>query len=385
MEYTTTHARLLLLLLISLLLPATALAQRRVALVIGIAAYTDAPLRNPLNDAQDMAKALRDLGFEVIEVTNATKKMLLDAVNDFGARIQRAHVGLFYYSGHGVQYQGKNYLIPVQTVIGSPADLEQEAVDAGRIVGRMEQSQVALSLVILDACRNNPFRNLMAFRSYGERGLAAIAPPVRGSLVAYATQPDNVAADGTGRNGTYTKHLLQYLKQPGLSLPTLFNEVGLAVSKETQGAQVPWMNFSPLPAFCFAGCEPSPTPGVPAPPVAPPPTPPAPALAPIIGLWEQYFYDHAGKLAYGGTFRVVQQKNTYRMYAEKQPKTPFIINSLGLFDVEYSSGVWTFKSDWGNGDIGHFVLKRVSDTVFEGESLFNGKAPKTKNKWVKIQ
>jgi hypothetical protein len=254
-------------------------AQSRVALVIGNADYNEAPLRNPLNDARDMAQALRDLGFEVIEVTNATKKRMLDAVNDFGVRLQQAHVGLFYYSGHGVQYHGKNYLLPLQTTIGAPADLEQETVDAGRILGRMEQSQIALSMVILDACRNNPFRNFMAFRSYAERGLAALAPPIRGSLIAYATQPDNVASDGTGRNGTYTKHLLRYLKQPGLSLPALFNEVGLAVSEETQGTQVPWMNASPLPPFCFSGCAPPPASG--APPsvaISPPPMTPAASL-----------------------------------------------------------------------------------------------------------
>ena len=258
MGHKTTHSHLLFLLFLSLLLPATAVAQSRVALVIGNADYHEAPLRNPLNDARDMAQALRDLGFEVIEVTNATKKRMLDAVNDFGVRLQQAHVGLFYYSGHGVQYHGKNYLLPLQTTIGAPADLEQETVEAERILGRMEQSQVALSVVILDACRNNPFRNFMVFRSYADRGLAALAPPIRGSLIAYATQPDNVAADGMGRNGTYTKHLLRYLKQPGLSLPALFNEVGLAVSEETQGAQVPWMHASPLPAFCFSGCAPSP-------------------------------------------------------------------------------------------------------------------------------
>ena len=227
----------------------------RVALVIGNADYKEAPLRNPLHDAQDMAHALRDLRFEVIGVTNATKKSMLDAVNDFGVRVQQAHVGLFYYAGHGVQYHGKNYLIPLQTTIKDPADLEQETVDTGRILGRMEQSQSALNIVILDACRNNPFRNLIGFRSYGERGLTALAPPIRGSLIAYATQPDNVAKDGTGRNSPYTQQLLRYLMQPNLSLPELFNAVGVAVSQETKGKQVPWMHASPLERFCFAGCD----------------------------------------------------------------------------------------------------------------------------------
>jgi uncharacterized caspase-like protein len=253
MRHKILHSRLLLRILMSLLLPATALAQDRIALVIGNADYKEAPLRNPLNDAHDIAQSLRNLGFQVIEARNATRRVMLDAVNAFGARLQQTQVGLFYYSGHGVQYHGNNYLIPLQATIAAPADLEQEAVDARRILGRMEQSQTTLNIVILDACRNNPFRNLLGFRSFGERGLAPL-PRVRSSLIAYATQPDNVAEDGAGRNGTYTKHLLRYLKQPGLSLPDLFSEVGQAVLQETNGKQEPWVSFSPLPRFCFAGC-----------------------------------------------------------------------------------------------------------------------------------
>jgi hypothetical protein len=240
----------------SVLLPATVLAQRHLALVMGNADYTDAPLRNPVNDAQDMAQSLRDLGFQVIEARNAPRRAMLEAVNSFGVRLQQADVGVFYYSGHGVQYQGTNYLIPLHALIAAPADLEQEAVDVRRILGRMEQSSTTLNIVILDACRNNPFRHLLAFRSFGVRGLAPL-PRVRSSLIAYATQPDNVAEDGRGRNGTYTKHLLRYLKQPGLSLPDLFSEVGRAVLQETHNQQEPWVSFSPLPRFCFAGCAPS--------------------------------------------------------------------------------------------------------------------------------
>jgi uncharacterized caspase-like protein len=238
----------------SLLLPAIALAQRHIALVIGNAAYKEAPLRNPVNDAHDMAQALRDLGFEVVDRYNTTKAQMIEAVNVFGVRLQQTQVGVFYYAGHGVQYHGQNYLIPLQATIAAPADLEQEAVDVRRILGRMEDSQTALNIVILDACRNNPFRNLLGFRSYGERGLAPL-PRVRSTLIAYATAPDNLAADGMERNGTYTKHLLRYLQQPGLSLPDFFSEVNRAVYQETNGAQEPWVNFSALPHFCFAGCE----------------------------------------------------------------------------------------------------------------------------------
>ena len=123
----------------------------RFALVIGNADYKEAPLTNPLNDARDMAQAFRDLGFEVQEIYNTTKPQLLEAINAFGSRLQRGRVGLFYYAGHGIQYHGTNYLIPIQTAIGAAADLEQEAVDVRRVLGRMEESSTELNIVILDA------------------------------------------------------------------------------------------------------------------------------------------------------------------------------------------------------------------------------------------
>jgi len=222
-------------------------------LVVGNANYKEGALRNPVNDAHDMAQALRALRFDVIEVHNVTRRALLDAIDTFNIGLQRAYIGLFYYAGHGMQYHGNNYLIPLQAQVSAPADLEQETVDAQRILERMGQSQTALNIVILDACRNNPYRSFLGFRSFGERGLA-VPPRIRSTLIAFATQPGNVAEDGTGRNGTYTKYLLQYLRQPGLSLPDFFNEVGQAVLQETDGRQEPWVNSSPLPRFCFVGC-----------------------------------------------------------------------------------------------------------------------------------
>ena len=230
--------------------------ERRVALVIGNAGYKyTSPLRNPLNDARDMVKVLRDLNFDTIEVTNGSKRQIIDAIDTFGERLQHAQVGLFYFAGHGVQYHGRNYLIPVEAKITHATDLEHDSVDVARVLGRMDHASTALNIVILDACRNNPYRNLIGFRGDSDRGLAQISG-VRSSLIAYATQPDNVAEDGTGLNGTYTKHLLEYLKRPGLSLPDLFSQVGRSVSQETNGKQQPWVSFSSLPHFCFSGCDP---------------------------------------------------------------------------------------------------------------------------------
>jgi uncharacterized protein YceK len=227
---------------------------RRVALVIGNADYKKSPLQNPTNDARDMVQILRTLKFDVIEVKDGSKGKMVESIDSFQKKLQQAKVGLFYYSGHGMQYQGNNYLIPVQAEISSSADLEQEAVDVRRILGRMEESSTELNIVVLDACRDNPFSTLS--RGYKSNKGFAVLPRVRGALIAYSTQPDNVAADGTGRNSPYTKHLLKHLKRsPNLSVTDLFNEVGQSVLKETNGQQEPWISASPLPRFCFAKCN----------------------------------------------------------------------------------------------------------------------------------
>jgi hypothetical protein len=231
----------------------------RVALVIGNANYEDprAVLLNPLHDADGVAQALRALGFDVIELRDATKPKMLEGLHTFDARLQQAKVGLFYYAGHAVQYQGLNYLIPLQTRITNPADLVRETVNALDILRSMRMHQTKLNIMILDACRDNPFKSFKG----GERGLAPISPEkedgirARSSfLLAFATQPGNAAQDGTGQNGTYTKYLLQYIKTPGLSLHDFFNKIGQAVLEETKDDQEPWVNSSPLPRFCFAGC-----------------------------------------------------------------------------------------------------------------------------------
>ena len=237
---------------------------KRLALIIGNEEFDDpdlSRLASPLKDTFDFSRVLRKEnigGFdEVVVVANETVHQLNLIIADFYANKEKDDLLVLYYSGHGIQYHGNNYLIPLKTQIANPADLEQESVDVRRILVRMEQAEIPLSIVILDSCRNNPYKNLYGFRSYGgESGLAQISGlSTRSTLIAYATQPDNVAEDGVGRNGTYTKHLLRYLQQPGLSLPELFSEVGRSVSQETKGKQQPWVSFSGLPRFCFIGCD----------------------------------------------------------------------------------------------------------------------------------
>ena len=224
-------------------------AATRTALVIGNSDYKSAPLRNPVNDAQDVAKALRSMNFDVIERLNASEKEMVLAVDDFYKRLKRADVGVFYFAGHGMQVQGVNYLIPVKAKVSSETDLQFEAVAAGRVLGKMRAAGNKLNIVILDACRDNPFKR--SFRSES-KGLAQMDAP-KGTIIAYATSPGSVAADGSGRNGVYTKHLLKSLGSSGMSVYDLFRETGLGVMQETGEKQIPWVSSTPVQRYYMAG------------------------------------------------------------------------------------------------------------------------------------
>lgn len=262
---------------VALVWPATSMAQDRgigatqrqdrnkIALVIGNGSYDTAPLRNPPNDARDMARTLRDLGFEVIHRRNADQVEMKRAVREFGDRIRRADVALFYYAGHAVQAQGRNYLIPVGAVINSEPEVEYESVDAGFVIAQMEAAGSPLNIVILDACRNNPFAR--SFRS-SSRGLTQVTAPT-GTLIAYATAPGSVASDGDGENGLYTQELLRFMQMPGLSVEEVFKQVRISLIEQTGGDQTPWESSSLVGDFYFAGrratepAEPEPEPAAP--------------------------------------------------------------------------------------------------------------------------
>lgn len=228
----------ILLTIFSLIFTCTvAQASKRVALVIGNGAYNSAPLKNPMNDARDISRVLKKVGFDVHTLTNSSYRQMENAIHAFGKKLQKTGgVGLFYYAGHGIQHQGRNYLIPIDADIQSASDVQFEAVDAGRILGKMEDAGNGVNIVILDACRNNPFAR--SFRS-GTRGLAKMDAPV-GSIMAYATSPGKVAADGEGRNGVYTKHLINYINKAGIPIEKVLKLTRSAVRKETNKKQTPW-------------------------------------------------------------------------------------------------------------------------------------------------
>ena len=220
---------------------------RRVALVIGNASYSSVPqLMNPTNDAREVTRALQATGFEVIRLENADLRQMQDAVRSFGNRLGKNDVGLFYFSGHGVQVKGKNFLIPVKENIKQSFEVPSSAIDADLILATMENAKNNLNIMILDACRS-PFPGEARSLS---RGLATL-DAAKGTLIAYATAPGKEALDGQGSNSPYTKYLVRALQQKGLPIEQVFKQVRIAVVEETKGTQVPWENSSIMGDFYF--------------------------------------------------------------------------------------------------------------------------------------
>ena len=251
--------------------------ERRLALIIGNAAYESAPLRNPVNDARAMTTTLRSLGFEVTALENASLTEMKRAIDDFGDALRsKGGVGLFYFSGHGIQINGRNFIIPVGARVKGERDVEYESVDAGRVLGKMEDAGNRMNLVILDACRDNPFAR--SFRSAAS-GLASL-DAASGTFIAYATAPGRTADDGTGANGLYTEQLIRYMKTPGLKVEDVFKRVRIDVEKSSGGKQVPWESSSLKGDFYFAG-----TPGEAA--IPPPPSSPGKPAGPARTIDEE--------------------------------------------------------------------------------------------------
>lgn len=226
--------------------------EKRLALVIGNAEYTYGnTLLNPVNDAVAIRQALTDVGFKVIYYVNTDQKTMKRAMDDFGEQLKGYNVGLFYYAGHGIQVKGNNYLIPVDAALKVEQDVDYDCIDAGRLLGKMEAAGSTTNIVILDACRNNPFERQWSGRAGGQgSGLAFMNAP-SGSIIAYATSPGKTASDGSGKNGLYTSAILQYIKVPGLSIEEFFKNVRTAVERNSNRAQTPWESTSLKGNFYF--------------------------------------------------------------------------------------------------------------------------------------
>lgn len=245
----------------------TALAEKRVALVVGNAGYANtSPLRTPTNDAGDVANALERLGFEVLRGLDLDYAAMREKVKLFAAHLPGADVALFYYGGHGVQVSGRNYLVPVDARLNSASDLDFGAIDLDLILRNMERESPT-NIVFLDACRDNPLVANLA-KSMGTRsgaitrGLARVESGV-GTLISFATQPGNVALDGDGRNSPFASALLKTIERPGLPISDVMISVRREVLRETGNRQVPWDHSSLTGQFYFIPPQPAAAPSVP--------------------------------------------------------------------------------------------------------------------------
>jgi hypothetical protein len=220
---------------------------RRVALVIGNTQYVLHPLENPKNDADDISNALKSANFEVINLRDATLAQMRSSLRLFGDKLMSSDVGLVYYSGHGIESKGRNYLIPVNADIRRSDEIADQSLDMSLIFEKMKTAKKGVNILIVDACRDDPFGR--RFRS-GSRGLAQVDAPV-GTIVAFSTSPGKVAADGEGRNSPYTKNLVKAIQQPNIPIEQVFKAVRREVQKETKGEQTPWENTSLSGDFYF--------------------------------------------------------------------------------------------------------------------------------------
>jgi hypothetical protein len=223
---------------------------KRVALVVGNNNYKVRPLKNSRNDADDMSRALRNSGFEVIERRDSTLPQMRTAIREFGDKLLTYDVGLVYYSGHGVENKGRNYFIPVNADILREDEIADQGLDVSLILEKMSTAQKSVNILIVDACRDDPFGR--TFRSTS-KGLAQMDAP-RGTIIAYATSPGKVASDGDPRErkSPYTKHLLRAMQAPNKPIEQVFKEVRRAVQDETKNQQTPWENTSLSGDFYFS-------------------------------------------------------------------------------------------------------------------------------------
>lgn len=281
-------------------------AERRVALVVGNSAYEHtATLRNPKNDAEAMTARLERLGFEVFGGTDLDRRRLVESLIRFGRAAEQADVALFFYAGHGLQVDGQNYLVPVDAMVEFEAEIDISLVSLSQIMQQLERGS-RTNLVFLDACRDNPFAKELA-RSMNRaavslsKGLGRVQSG-SGTFIAFATQPDAVASDGTGANSPFTAALLRHIDRPGQSISDLMIDVRNEVMAETGGKQVPWDSSSLTGRFSFAPEQAA---------TAAPAAEPAPSAS-----MEKEAYEQAVEVGSCGAYEAFQRRFPGSFYAE---------------------------------------------------------------------
>jgi hypothetical protein len=263
----TRAIRLVTLALLSvaatMLAASPALCAQKAALVIGNGAYRSVtPLINPANDASDMAASLGHIGYAVTLVKDGDLQAMNDGLRAFLRDADHADSVVVFYSGHGVQVKGHNYLIPVSARIADELDLDTQAISLDKLLDLVDGAAPKVKIVILDSCRDNPLTRTLV-RGAGTRGLARIdldAASAKGTLIAFSTAPGSVAQDGTGRNSPFTQALLAHMETPGLDIRQMFGQVRADVDRQTQGGQTPWVNEAIIGSFAMAGTVADPQP-----------------------------------------------------------------------------------------------------------------------------
>jgi hypothetical protein len=218
---------------------------QRVALVIGNYDYRNRPLKNPKADSEDMRDFLTDAGFKVFFIENASFAKMNDGVNLFLDALKFGEVGFIYYSGHGVEYKGRNYLLPVNFNASDEEEIPRQALDISAVVEKISKAERKVNIVIIDACRSSFVTSKNRSVSSGLHKMDG----ARGTILAFSTAPGKVAEDGNGRNSPYTKHLLKSMSVPGRKIEDVFKETARNVEVETVGRQIPWYNSSLMVDF----------------------------------------------------------------------------------------------------------------------------------------
>ena len=215
--------------------------------------YPKVPLKNPVNDAYAMAETLQKAGFNALVYTDIDQKTMKKAIREFGEQLkEKGGVGLFYYAGHGLQADGRNFLLPIDASIRKVQDIEFESVDLGRLLSEFEYAENKMNIMILDACRDNPYKDDFEKSKYASyNGLAAIGTAPYNSFIAFSTAPGSVALDGKGMNSLYTQELMSSLQVPGRPLEDVFKQVRKKVRLSSEGRQIPWESSSVEDDFYF--------------------------------------------------------------------------------------------------------------------------------------
>ena len=229
--------------------PREAITKRdnRLAVVIGNSSYENRPLKNPINDAKDISAVLKKSGFKVIEVYDADLPKMKDAIDEFTNNLSQYDVGLVYYSGHGIEFSGRNYFIPINADIKAEEEIPRQGYDATEIVEKLSRNNIKTSIFILDACRNSPVFSTYKTQNSG----LAIMQGSTGSVVAFSAAPGQVALDGNGRNSPYTSELLRQIQIPNKKIEDVLKDTAKVVYDKTAGRQIPWYNSGLVGDFYF--------------------------------------------------------------------------------------------------------------------------------------